>query len=623
MIEPQPLINAVPINEVSALAEAGTARSFSEFDFATISQTILKLTESSLFEPNLNHSPKLGEQDYSILPHLDLIPEISPVVFDAWERLVKIVIELLSPGSGWPNDLPQTPENIVPYVNEEAWEFLDNIQMENIRNNLPLKNQEYFNNKTERYILIRDLIPRLLWYIARSSDQIIRLLTGVEARVLQNSGVGHQGMLRLTAILTLDIPTPWSIDLATNQSPRSCLNLDDIIQCNDSYLCRYPISKKSLIQEIKKRIQEGSPEIMTFIEQTKIECLEPGKNWHFGNIKLSFDFDFIADIKILENSQNLPDENIGNLDKVALDFTPELAPRFKDFGENLSIFENKLKLIKPEDIERYYLAIMQQSLAKLIFELPIIQPVSIQNIEFAGIELSILGLDSGELLDEDLDFLDPENEANNLVGQPHNLNSTHLIISVINAACEVAIRLQQSGNSFNLTHLRRRSQPKASPEILIADLTFNLLWNIIRTSYEVMQLVGGVAASVLQPGGIWQNGTLCLVLILEIDLTNSKFDIDVATGQFRNSTRFLASKAIAISQESALCQEAVELGSLVTRIIRELRESSPEIDLWMDGIEVELRSNTANSADLPQNWQSATTKLIIGFELIGEKLNHI
>jgi hypothetical protein len=616
MIEPQPQINAVSINEVSALAGASTALSFSEIDFETISKTILKLTESSRFQPQLNISPKPGEQDCSILPHLELIPEISPVVFDAWEKLVKIVVELLSPASGWPAELPPTAENILPYVNEEASEFLDTIQLEIMRGNLVLKTQENLTATTEHYILIQDLIPRLLWYIARSSDEIIRLLTGVEARVLQKSGVGYQGMLRLAAILTLDISTPWSIDLATNQSPKYYLNSEDIIQCNDSYLCRYPISKENLITQIKKEIEDGSPEIITFINQINLEFLQPGKDWQFSHLKLTFDFDFIGTLEIPEISQNLRHKNIDNLEQVVvLDSPPELAPRVKEFGDNISIFDHKLKFITPEDIERYYLAIMQQNLAKLIFQLPIVQPVNTQDIEFAGIELSILGLAPGEFLDEGLDFLESDNEASNLVVQNHNLNTENLIIHVINSACQVAIRLQPSENSSTLTNL-------SSPEILMTDLTFNLLWNMIRNSYEVMQLIGGVAAKVLQPGGTWQNGTLCLVLILEVDLTNSRLAIDLGTGQFRDSTKFLASRAIAISQESALCKEAVELGSLVTRIMAELREGSPEINLWMDGIGVELREFTANSADLSQNWQSGNTKLSIGFELIGEKLNH-
>ena len=615
MIEPQPQINAVTINQVSR-AGANTSLSFAELDLETISKTILKITDISLFQPGLNIRSKLAEPDLSILPHLDLIPEISPVIFDAWEKLVKIVVELLSPASGWPAELPQTPENILAYVNEEAREFLDTIQLEFIRGNLSLKTQKNSTVTIERYILIQDLIPRLLWYIARSSDDIIRLLTGAEARVFQNSGVGYQGILRLSAILTLDIPTPWSIDLATNQSPKFCINSEDMIQCESSYLCRYPVSKETLIKQIKKRIEDGSPEIISFINQTNLEVLKPGKDWQFGNIQLSFDFDFIADREIQEVPQNLQNKPIDDFDRVVvLDSHSELAPKVKDFWENLSIFEHQLKFITPEDRSRYYLAIMQQSLAKLIAELPIVQPIKTQDIEFAGIELSILGLDNGEFLDEDLDFLDSDLEANNLVVQNHNLNTENLIIYVINSACEVAMRLQLPENSANLTNL-------GTPEILIADLTFNLLWNMIRSSYEVMQLVGGVAAKVLQPGGIWQNGTLCLVMILEVDLGNRRFYIDVATGQFRNSTKFLASKAIAISQASALCQEAVELGGLGQRIIDELRESSPEINLWIDGMGVELQAATANSANSPQNYPSGTTKLSIGFELIGEKLNH-
>ncbi|WP_008310981.1 nucleoside triphosphate pyrophosphohydrolase [Leptolyngbya sp. PCC 6406] len=53
---------------------------------------------------------------------------VAPAVLAALERLVAIVAQLRHPQTGCPWDLQQTPETLIPYVIEEAYEVVDAIR---------------------------------------------------------------------------------------------------------------------------------------------------------------------------------------------------------------------------------------------------------------------------------------------------------------------------------------------------------------------------------------------------------------------------------------------------------------------------------------------------------------
>ncbi len=53
---------------------------------------------------------------------------VSQATLEALERLVEVVAQLQSPQGGCPWDLAQTPETLIPYVIEEAYEVVDAIR---------------------------------------------------------------------------------------------------------------------------------------------------------------------------------------------------------------------------------------------------------------------------------------------------------------------------------------------------------------------------------------------------------------------------------------------------------------------------------------------------------------
>ena len=52
-------------------------------------------------------------------------------VLDALKRVIEVVARLRSPDGGCPWDLAQTPQTLIPYVIEEAYEVVDALQTEN------------------------------------------------------------------------------------------------------------------------------------------------------------------------------------------------------------------------------------------------------------------------------------------------------------------------------------------------------------------------------------------------------------------------------------------------------------------------------------------------------------
>lgn len=60
-----------------------------------------------------------------------IIMNFSQSVLNALQNLIEVVAKLRSPTEGCPWDLAQTPETLIPYVIEEAYEVVDAIQSQN------------------------------------------------------------------------------------------------------------------------------------------------------------------------------------------------------------------------------------------------------------------------------------------------------------------------------------------------------------------------------------------------------------------------------------------------------------------------------------------------------------
>lgn len=71
---------------------------------------------------------RINLQDSQLYPVSLFLPAVVPPALSAVQRLVDVVAKLRSPDGGCPWDLAQTPESLIPYVIEEAYEVVDAIR---------------------------------------------------------------------------------------------------------------------------------------------------------------------------------------------------------------------------------------------------------------------------------------------------------------------------------------------------------------------------------------------------------------------------------------------------------------------------------------------------------------
>ncbi|MBW4489111.1 MAG: hypothetical protein KME12_15085 [Trichocoleus desertorum ATA4-8-CV12] len=281
MIQPQsslvvPMLAPETIECLEGELVAETEEFDPEFDFAAIAKTVLQLSEPNAVEGN--SQPLVLAQ---------------PVV-EAMQRLVAIVAKLRSPQSGWPADLEPTVENLIPYVTEEAYEVLEALQTSSLGSSSGFVAPAVTATLPD-YFLIEDLIPQWLWYIAKSSYDLMRLLCGVEAKVFQPGQGWQTGALRLVALLTLKLPqAEWALDLATNQPPTNNLTHQALIQTEGENFCNQPTWAQRFTQQLLQQMQTVTPEMQWFTTPTAVDCLQPGQAWQAGTLQLQFAFEFTA-----------------------------------------------------------------------------------------------------------------------------------------------------------------------------------------------------------------------------------------------------------------------------------------------------------------------------------------
>ncbi len=559
---------------------------YSDFDFAKISQTIVKLDRAG-FEAHL------------------LPSTVSQPLLETWERLVDIVAELRSPNSGWPANIPQTPENLLPYLSEEALEVLEVWQ-----NDPPPSPRR--GESCSDYIRVLDFIPQLLWYIVRSSDDVMGLLAGVKAKVSQSHQISETGTLRLVVILKGDPIPSWCIDLVTNQdTTRSLLSPGSLIESSETNITKTAIPCQKLIADIEQKIQAATPKLKEFFHLSDIQFLEPGNIWQSGQLQLKLAFEFIPDPpnetenfqffppkKTSEMTQNtfllydnnwtvesekwLLEESAADLQIPPLeDWEMSLASSsfvsttetFSDILQEPSLLlETKVKLTNQNLLEGYFSALMKQQISRFIISQNYIK----KNVK-SGMKVQVS---------------DPINQ-------------------LISTACELvdAIEKPESLDTLNWLGL----------EIFMPDLTKKLLWQIVKTNYDIMQLVGGVNAQVLSPSCDWITGTLRLMVIFQIEVSGTSLQIDVTTNQLLPSDiDILPDDAIVQSQHSNIMKEPMGIESLLRQIEEKLETISPELGIWINGTEIDYHPPKNSSSQYGINytqWESGKTKITFALQL--------
>jgi hypothetical protein len=158
------------------------------------------------------------------------------------------------------------------------------------------------------------------------------------------------------------------------------------------------------------------------------------------------------------------------------------------------------------------------------------------------------------------------------------------------------------------------------PEIPLIDLSLRLLWQIIKSRYNIMQLMSGIPAKILQPGFEWQTGTLRLLAVLSAEFLNDSWELDIATCQpLQFDLNPISTESIIQSDWIEWCRSPQSLDCLKLQIINIL-ETVPELKSWMKKVKIE-ESHSDASLELSNNWQSGLAQLSFDFEWISGGYN--
>ncbi|NER39906.1 MAG: hypothetical protein F6J93_39250 [Oscillatoria sp. SIO1A7] len=531
------------------------------FQVAKIGKTILKLAEA------------IGEKISA--PQ----EQASERVLKAMQQLVEIIAELRDPAGGWPSDIPQTPENITPYVLEEVSEVLDALNKD-AENKLATgraigENPVPKELENSEFVLVEDLIPRVLWYAVRSSYHAMRLISGVPAQLFSEQG-SSSGTIRLVAGLAGFFPDGrWFIDLATREvssykeaiAPKSFRSA--LIESRELSL-KKPVKLETLAAKLRQQIQKTNPEAARLMEARTALCLQPGRLWQKGSIQFAIDFDFfaepIAEIEAepiaeiaAEPIAEIAAETIAeSIAEIAAESIAEIAAEIEATSEISSGRKTALPIgtvfrVEPSvALDRYCQENLRQQLATAVSQIQ-------------------------------------EN-----FGKSFSPDSPELIPQLVAMATDVAVRVEKSW-------LNR--------ENLMDEAIHRLLWLVVRSSYDLMQLVAGVKARVLQPEREWVEGTVRLLAIFEAKTANMVWELDLSTGVAPEVGTILDREAMVRSPEIELCQQLVSVENILADSIARIRETSPAVELFLNGTGVALLAPG-------QSWQSGFAQLNLVLEII-------
>ncbi|WP_155523564.1 hypothetical protein [Nodosilinea nodulosa] len=472
-----------------------------------------------------------------------------PVVAAALEQLVVQTMALRSPTGGWPADLPQTPENLAPYLSEEAWELLDTL--ETARGTLP-------SPPSPALAPIAALVPHLLWMLASGGYEIMRLIEGVQARVSAPRNQGDVHIVRLVPLLVLVVDdVSYALDLVTQADPVPPLYLPEATEIclleND--LDARPWRCGDLLEKVANLITYTQPGLAELLGAgCAIEALRPFQPWQPATLHLHL---HLAEMETQVYPQP-PYGSKGSASAEMLYLSPKgengsgVAPSgftLDDFASTLA--EN------PGDatagVLGDWLTFTDESWIQSLLS-TYAQQVIAQN-------LPALAVGSGE--------------SNPPPGGP---NQGEAFCSLV--TCAATDLVQGINGLFKHTFVHE--------PVLVADAWPRLRWYLAQSSERVMQLMGGVSVQVLPPGLSWQQGSLYLRPLMQITTAHRSWIIDLSRGRLLPTSPQALPADAAVDIADNPWRTPLTVAELTALIDRDLSTYTPAMASLRQGTPINL-----------------------------------
>jgi hypothetical protein len=482
-------------------------------------------------------------------------PMFSNTTAEALGRLVAVLQDLRSP-NGWDPTIPQTPENLLPYVTDEAIDLLETVEadLDAQCQSSPVTSTAGSQQSSPAICQpLEHWAPHLLWSIARSSYRTMRLLEGAIATVQLSPAPGYpaprpkppalqQGILRLAALLEMEMEGvchTW--DLITQQQPLTPRPpLAAIYACESQHLPQ-SIPADAFLQRLQQQIISIAPELEPLLIEVsamapagtcEAAALIPGREWQTVQLRLRLELEFLA-MDCEPGDKHCPSVPAPGNDSI-LHFTD--LTWLEAYRETL--------------LRQYWMEGLPQ----------------------------LLGVEA--------------------ITQTPPPTTEEILPQLIQAACQVAD--QQA--------VWLEAQPLLQIQPHLSAVAPMLLWRINRSAYETMQMLGGGHGQLLCPGADWETGSLRLVARLLIKTTDHDWSFDLTSNQLSNETAPLMQQGIAQFLQGPYANQTLLVESLLAQIHHELLAQAPELQHLMDGTGVDWLT--------PEAELSAGLQLQLGFELM-------
>jgi hypothetical protein len=401
----------------------------------------------------------------------------SAPVRQALQRLIDLVMQLSSPLGGWPADLPYSPAHLAPYITDEVGELLEALDQEQTQD-LPGQPQD-----EPRVTPMAALIPHLLWLLASSNYEVMRLLEGVRSRIYASDVQTRLGVVRLVPVLSLTLGNQcYRLDLVTQSEPDMALGLAAPLSLElvENDLQNQPMEVFQLLDYLERGIGQSKPQLSLLLDPGwSIQALAPFQPWQAGLLQLH--------LHIAQTEEQTPPTAAANPLPLGTPSGPSLAQdQGLDQGQD------------PGPTPGFTLDDFAQVL----------------EVNPRGASPAMEG-DWLTFTDETWiqAFLNGCAQETMLHHWPRLATLTQQAVAARESACTDLVYAATTGMQVD--------SPLGKPTFVqgptpVADVWLRLRWYLAHCSERVMQFMGGLSSRVLVPGRGWQRGYVYLqpVMIL-------------------------------------------------------------------------------------------------------------
>lgn len=209
-----------------------------------------------------------------------------PALASSTRQLMDVLAALLAPDSGWPQEQPQTPDNLLTYLLDEVQDVQEAWQRDTM-----LRPSER-RQTAACHLTLAALTSPIIWSIAAQSPVLMQLLEGVQARIFQPGEDWQVGQMRLAVWLTVEVGAQQeSLDLVAQRSPSDMLDSQTLIQVEEREFCATPTWTQRLQLDLETQLTHH-PLLHQLLSGLEVELLLPEQNWQAGTIQLQYGLEF-------------------------------------------------------------------------------------------------------------------------------------------------------------------------------------------------------------------------------------------------------------------------------------------------------------------------------------------